>query len=914
MGIVSYAQNFEDVMLWRALRHVQQGFYIDIGAQDPVVDSVSLAFYEQGWRGIHVEATPAYAEKIRQARPDELVLQVAVNDQHGVISFYEIPGTGISTGDEGIADSHRAKGFEVRRITVPCITLGDILEQAKVPDIHWLKIDVEGMEASVLKSWGKGPLLPWIVVVESTLPLTQVETQQEWETHLLKRGYKAVYFDGLNRYYVSPQHPELIEAFGSGPNVFDGFTLNGTASAPFCARVVQASSQKENDFRQQLDRLQQEHQQALQVRVAALLEQERKNEEQAGQISLLREQLSNNLTSHVERERFLLAQVQSLQQQTQTVQAEVANRERALRNLAEETVSRAQNEAQDHLKELVQRERTYAQELQSVREELALLQQRLLHQQQAAQKEHDELLLKGSARERALQGLVQETYRRGQAEAQIHLQSVVQREQEISRELQALHQQMQGMQKAAQQEREQLLQANRLEVDQMQQAAHQERNELLQEAQREREQLQQVALREKEALLLEARRDRRELQREAISRERALQGIIQETYTRGQAEQQLNLKVAVQREQEYSRELKTLQQQMLHMQQDAAQRERNILTQADKALDKVREEARHYLATLAQREKEYAQELQSVQQRMLQSQQEATEHQQEIETRLQAEIAAERQVTEQLRTSLAETQHLLSLTHASLSWRLTAPFRRLAGIFRYSGDPPDALPNLNGDSALMVAASQIPQINPITQPVNTTLMLMENSTTSPASTLEELLGLHDRHFVDCAYKTLLGRPTDPDGLAYYLGRLRAGFPKIGLLAQLRLSTEGRGHTANVAGLDKAIQQYRRGQLPVVGWLLRWLESTEGRQPFECRLRRIEGQLLVLSEESRHRFDQLTLALEGIREQIKHPGSVTIVSEAVPTSVPKPVQTSVQEKDLGLLTPRARDIYLKLAQG
>ena len=57
MTFVSYAQNFEDVMLWRALSDVKQGHYIDIGAQDPVINSVSLAFYEAGWRGIHVEAT-----------------------------------------------------------------------------------------------------------------------------------------------------------------------------------------------------------------------------------------------------------------------------------------------------------------------------------------------------------------------------------------------------------------------------------------------------------------------------------------------------------------------------------------------------------------------------------------------------------------------------------------------------------------------------------------------------------------------------------------------------------------------------------------------------------------------------------------------------------------------------------------
>ena len=45
MTFVSYAQNFEDVMLWRALRHVAHGFYIDVGAGHPDESSVTRAFY-----------------------------------------------------------------------------------------------------------------------------------------------------------------------------------------------------------------------------------------------------------------------------------------------------------------------------------------------------------------------------------------------------------------------------------------------------------------------------------------------------------------------------------------------------------------------------------------------------------------------------------------------------------------------------------------------------------------------------------------------------------------------------------------------------------------------------------------------------------------------------------------------------
>ena len=60
--IISYAQNFEDVLLWRALKQVRNGFYIDIGAQHPEHDSVSKLFYDHGWRGVHVEPTPRIAE------------------------------------------------------------------------------------------------------------------------------------------------------------------------------------------------------------------------------------------------------------------------------------------------------------------------------------------------------------------------------------------------------------------------------------------------------------------------------------------------------------------------------------------------------------------------------------------------------------------------------------------------------------------------------------------------------------------------------------------------------------------------------------------------------------------------------------------------------------------------------------
>jgi FkbM family methyltransferase len=232
MTITSYAQNFEDIMLWRSLKHIAGGKYIDIGAQDPIVDSVSLLFYKHGWRGLHVEPSPAYAESLRRERPDEIVIQAAVARQSGLKQFYEIPTTGLSTGDRELAESHRNRGFPINEIIVTGVTLEEIFSTQLNSEIHWLKIDVEGEEKDVLESWGDSKVRPWIVLVESTVPLSTIKCHEKWEHLLLERDYVFAYFDGLNRFYVASGHEDLHAAFKVSPNIFDDFALSGKSSSP----------------------------------------------------------------------------------------------------------------------------------------------------------------------------------------------------------------------------------------------------------------------------------------------------------------------------------------------------------------------------------------------------------------------------------------------------------------------------------------------------------------------------------------------------------------------------------------------------------------------------------------------------------------------------------------------------------
>ena len=234
MSFVSYAQNLEDVMLRRALKDITQGFYIDIGAQDPEADSVSLTFYEKGWRGVHVEPNTAYAEMLRAARPDECVEQVAIGKPDGLLTFYEFPDTGLSTADAAIAMSHQAAGYACKQTQVSVWTCDELLNKhgASRP-VHWLKLDVEGFEKQVLETWETSPVRPWILVIESTKPMSQVPMHDEWEALVLEKGYLFAYFDGLNRFYVHESQKERLPAFASPPNIFDEFVALGGAARPF---------------------------------------------------------------------------------------------------------------------------------------------------------------------------------------------------------------------------------------------------------------------------------------------------------------------------------------------------------------------------------------------------------------------------------------------------------------------------------------------------------------------------------------------------------------------------------------------------------------------------------------------------------------------------------------------------------
>ncbi len=231
---VSYAQNREDVVLARALKHVERGRYVDVGANDPVADSVSYAFYERGWSGITVEPVPdvrgpaarGCAPGTRSSR------RPSPADGDGTITLHQIADTGLSTLVDDVSDEHRGAGWEVEDITVETRRLDALLDDAgwAGQDIHFIVIDTEGAERDVLETIDLHRWRPWVLVVEATRPNGTEPTHEDWEHIVLGAGYRFCLFDGLSRFYVAEEKADELGPLLQTPaNILDNYITHRQA-------------------------------------------------------------------------------------------------------------------------------------------------------------------------------------------------------------------------------------------------------------------------------------------------------------------------------------------------------------------------------------------------------------------------------------------------------------------------------------------------------------------------------------------------------------------------------------------------------------------------------------------------------------------------------------------------------------
>lgn len=212
-----FGQFYEDYILSYVFKDVAKGTYVDVGANDPEVGSVTSYFYLRGWRGLNIEPNPDHQVALRKARPADANVGVGISDAPATLQFYrfEPRANGLSTFDRDTALRHQAAGFKFDELSIPVETLTDVLQKSDIVDgaFSFLNVDVEGFERKVLTGLDFKKFPPTVVMIEATAPLTEDPTQQNWESILYGEGYLFALDDGLNRYYLHSSQRALLQRF-----------------------------------------------------------------------------------------------------------------------------------------------------------------------------------------------------------------------------------------------------------------------------------------------------------------------------------------------------------------------------------------------------------------------------------------------------------------------------------------------------------------------------------------------------------------------------------------------------------------------------------------------------------------------------------------------------------------------------
>ena len=167
MTFVSYASNGEDVVLWRALKSVDHGTYVDWSDEAADAPSITRAFYDRGWSGVLVRPE-ALVDALSVARPRDRVTTAA-------------------------------------------------LWQLQDGPVQLLRIKLNGDSSAALHRIDLAQLRPWLVVVPAQ--------DASCGAILREAGYVQAQHDGLNHIYVSREQTELASLVAADSDTRDDTVL-----------------------------------------------------------------------------------------------------------------------------------------------------------------------------------------------------------------------------------------------------------------------------------------------------------------------------------------------------------------------------------------------------------------------------------------------------------------------------------------------------------------------------------------------------------------------------------------------------------------------------------------------------------------------------------------------------------------
>jgi len=193
----SYAQNGEDLLAAQFFRRIglSRGYYVDIGCFHPHWISNTKLLHDQGWSGLAVDVDPFKVKLyrlVRGARVRTVCAAVTAAPAAGPVRLHRFHKfwSELDTLSEEVA-ARSGRPFSIS--TVQALPIGDLLDLAARP-VNFLNIDVEGLDASILRAIDFGKHRPELICFEDALGAVLPST--EMTEFLGGHGYAHLFSTG----------------------------------------------------------------------------------------------------------------------------------------------------------------------------------------------------------------------------------------------------------------------------------------------------------------------------------------------------------------------------------------------------------------------------------------------------------------------------------------------------------------------------------------------------------------------------------------------------------------------------------------------------------------------------------------------------------------------------------------------
>jgi FkbM family methyltransferase len=206
---MTFSEQGEDIVLFHVVRdllRVDRATYVDVGAAEPVLSSNTYLLWGAGHRGVLVEPNPALAEKLRDYRPGDTVVEAGIGVTDATeADYYEIKGNAMlntfSPGQVMRLQEGKRESVVERVRKMPLISLNRLITEqlGKAPDV--LSTDIEGLDEDVIRSLDLSRFRPGAICAE-TVAMSAAGVNSTITSYLLAQGYVVRGGSTVNTIYV----------------------------------------------------------------------------------------------------------------------------------------------------------------------------------------------------------------------------------------------------------------------------------------------------------------------------------------------------------------------------------------------------------------------------------------------------------------------------------------------------------------------------------------------------------------------------------------------------------------------------------------------------------------------------------------------------------------------------------------